>query len=46
MAVAGLPTLPPVFRRLVRIVGLGRLKPDMLEKLDAWAMELSCWAGL
>ena len=32
MAVAGLPTLPPVFRRLVRIVGLGRLSPAATRK--------------
>ena len=35
MAVAGLPTLPPVFRRLVRMAGLGRLAPATLQKLDA-----------
>ena len=35
MAIAGLPTLPPVFRRLVRIAGLGRLTPATLQKLDA-----------
>ena len=33
MAVAGLPTLPPVFRRLVRFVGVGRTNPQIAEKL-------------
>jgi glycosyltransferase 2 family protein len=35
MAAAGVPTLPPVFRRLVRIVNLGKLPPNQLEKLDS-----------
>jgi len=55
LAVAGLPTLPPVFRRLVRLIGLGRLKPGMLEKLDGlgyeivflgWALNVIGWAIL
>ncbi len=33
MAVAGLPTLPPVFRRLVRFIGVGRADPQIAEKL-------------
>ncbi len=33
MAVAGLPTLPPVFRRLVRLVGVGRSDPAIAAKL-------------
>lgn len=33
MAAAGLPTLPPVFRRLVRLVGVGRANPAIAEKL-------------
>jgi hypothetical protein len=33
MIVAGLPTLPPVFRRLVRLVGVGRSNPAIAEKL-------------
>ena len=33
MLVAGLPTLPPVFRRLVRLVGVGRANPAIAEKL-------------
>jgi uncharacterized membrane protein YbhN (UPF0104 family) len=33
MAVAGIPTLPPVFRRLVRLVGVGRSDPAIGEKL-------------
>ncbi len=31
---AGLPTLPPVFRRLVRLVGVGRATPTVAEKLS------------
>ena len=55
MAVAGLPTLPPVFRRLVRLVDLGRLKPAQLEKLDSlgygtvilgWVLNVVGWAIL
>ncbi len=55
LAVAGLPTFPPMFRRLVRLIGLGRLKPGMLEKLDGlgyrivlfgWALNVLGWAIL
>jgi glycosyltransferase 2 family protein len=35
MVVAGLPTLPPVFRRLVRLVGVGKTNPAIVEKLSA-----------
>jgi len=34
MVVAGLPTLPPVFRRLVRLAGVGRSDPAVAERLD------------
>jgi glycosyltransferase 2 family protein len=33
MLVAGLPTLPPVFRRLARLVGVGRNNPSVVAKL-------------
>jgi glycosyltransferase 2 family protein len=55
MAVMGLPTLPPVFRRLVRIVNLGKLNPAQLEKLDSlgygtiilgWLLNAIGWAIL
>ncbi len=55
LAVAGLPTFPPMFRRLVRLIGLGRLKPGMLEKLDGlgykivllgWMLNVIGWAIL
>jgi glycosyltransferase 2 family protein len=55
MAVAGLPTLPPVFRRVVRWVTLGRLKPETLQKLDrlgygtmllGWALNVLGWTLL
>jgi hypothetical protein len=32
-AAAGLPTLPPVFSRLARLLGVGRSSPDVAEKL-------------
>ncbi len=53
--VSGLPTLPKVFRRLVRIVGLGKLPPAMMEKLDAlggriaaigWTLNMIGWSFL
>ncbi len=55
LAVAGLPTLPPVFRRLVRVAGLGKLKPEMLENLDGlgygvvlvgWCLNVFGWIAL
>ncbi len=33
MSVAGVPTLPPVFRRLVRLVGVGKVNRAAAEKL-------------
>ncbi len=35
MAVAGLPILPPVFKRLVRLVGVGKTKAGAASQLDA-----------
>jgi glycosyltransferase 2 family protein len=55
LAVAGLPTFPPLFRRLVRLIGLGRLKPGILERLDrlgygivllGWLLNVIGWAIL
>jgi len=55
LAAAGLPTLPPVFRRLVRLAGLGKIDAATLEKLDAvgyktiflgWALNLFGWIAL
>jgi glycosyltransferase 2 family protein len=55
MAVAGLPTLPPVFRIVVRIVNLGRLDSALLQKLDSlgygtimlgWALNVIGWTIL
>jgi hypothetical protein len=34
MLAAGLPTLPPVFKRLARLAGVGRSDPAVSEKLD------------
>jgi uncharacterized membrane protein YbhN (UPF0104 family) len=34
MAAAGLPTLPPVFKRLVRLAGVGKADPSTGEKLE------------
>ncbi|HUY91290.1 MAG TPA: lysylphosphatidylglycerol synthase domain-containing protein [Pirellulales bacterium] len=33
-AIVGGPTLPPVFRRLVRLTGVGRLNPSVAEEAD------------
>jgi glycosyltransferase 2 family protein len=55
MAVAGLPTLPPVFRQLVRIVNLGKLSPAQLARLDGlgsgtvvlgWVLNVVGWTIL
>jgi uncharacterized membrane protein YbhN (UPF0104 family) len=54
-AAAGLPTLPPVFRRLVRLAGLRWLTPAVKEKLDrlgwktmalGWFLNAIGWAVL
>jgi hypothetical protein len=54
-AAAGLPTLPPVFRRLVRLAGLRWLTPAVKEKLDrlgwktmaaGWLLNAIGWAVL
>ena len=34
MVVAGLPTLPPVFKRLAKMVGVGRSDPAVVEKME------------
>lgn len=55
MAVAGLPTLPPIFKRLVRLAGVGRINPATVEKLDnlgygtvilGWVLNAIGWAIL
>ncbi len=55
LVVAGLPTLPPVFRRIVRLAGFGKLKPETLAKLDGlgygvmlagWLLNTAGWAAL
>jgi uncharacterized membrane protein YbhN (UPF0104 family) len=33
MVVSGLPTLPPVFRQLARLAGIGRSNPEILKKM-------------
>ncbi len=52
MIVAGLPTLPPVFKRLVRLVGVGRSDPAVAEKMAGlgyqtlvagWLLNLGGW---
>jgi glycosyltransferase 2 family protein len=54
-AVAGLPTLPPVFRTVVRVVNLGRLPPALLQKVDSlgygtiflgWVLNVIGWTIL
>lgn len=55
LAAAGLPTLPPVFRRLVRLAGFGKIDPATLAKLDAvgyktifwgWTLNVLGWIAL
>jgi len=55
MVAAGMPTLPPVFRRLVRLVGVGRTNPAIVEKLAGlgygtmllgWALTGLSWITL
>jgi uncharacterized membrane protein YbhN (UPF0104 family) len=55
MVVAGLPTLPPVFRRLVRLVGIGKSDPAVAQKiaklgyrtlLSGWLLMTLAWLVL
>ncbi len=45
---AGLPTLPPVFSRLARLLGVGRLSPEVAQKLAGFNYRtLVCgWAAM
>lgn len=54
-AVAGLPTLPPIMRWLVRLAGFGKIEPATLEKLRAigfkiillgWFLNIFNWIAL
>ena len=55
MLVAGLPTFPPLFRRLARLAGVGRSRPDVAQRMDrldgrtlllGWFLMTVCWALL
>lgn len=55
MLVAGLPTLPPLFKRLARLAGVGRSDPDIAQKMDrlggrtlvlGWVLMTVCWVLL
>lgn len=55
MAAAGIPTLPPLFRRLARLARVAKSDPAMQAKLDrigyhtlaiGWAMMTACWVML
>jgi len=55
MATAGLPTLPPVFRRLARLAGVGRSDPETSRQIErlglgtlaiGWIMMLLGWGIL
>src|SRR5690606_23913962 len=38
-----LPTLPPVFRRLARLAGIGRKSPDVEERLERLGYATLTW---
>jgi glycosyltransferase 2 family protein len=53
MALAGLPTLPPIFRRIIRLLRIARNNPATIDKLDrlryrtllsGWGLMAICWA--
>lgn len=55
MVAAGLPTLPPIFKRFARLAGVGRVNPETLDKLAnlgygtvflGWALYAMGWAIL
>lgn len=55
MLAAGIPTLPPLFRRLARLARVAKSDPETQEKLDdigfgtlatGWGMMTICWAML
>jgi glycosyltransferase 2 family protein len=48
MAAAGLPTFPPIFKRLVRLVGVGRSNPEVAERLDRLRIRdlVAGWMGI
>ncbi len=55
MVVAGLPTLPPVFKRLVRLAGVGKSDPAIGQKIDklgyrtllaGWLLMILAWGLL
>ena len=45
MLAAGLPTLPPVFKRIIRLMKIGRLNPDAVAQLSASTTARCCSAG-
>jgi uncharacterized membrane protein YbhN (UPF0104 family) len=48
MVAAGMPTLPPIFKRLVRLAGVGKSDPTVAEKLDrlGYAVLLQGWLAM
>ncbi|MHB1036866.1 MAG: lysylphosphatidylglycerol synthase transmembrane domain-containing protein [Pirellulales bacterium] len=48
MAAAGLPTFPPIFKRLVRLVGVGRSNPEVAQRLDRLRIRdlVAGWMGI
>lgn len=55
VVVAGLPTLPPVFKRLVRLAGVGKSDPEIAHKIDklgyktlllGWGFMILSWGML
>jgi uncharacterized membrane protein YbhN (UPF0104 family) len=48
MVLAGMPTLPPIFRRLVRLLGVGKADPSVRKKLEnlGYATLLLGWGAM
>jgi len=43
MIVAGLPTFPPIFKRLVRLAGIGKSDPSTVQKIEKLGFRTLLW---